>query len=210
MSRTERYLNNINPHIREKHLKIWKRASALRKTPASNDFLPVTSENTDALKALRGGTFGCPSKSKPVNYLFDQYVHNMLIKVNSVNSRGSKATIEIDLPPGYEVRQRVEINSLGVDRTNRKEREGHLGNNYWKNIFWINEEGKKGFTVSPNNILDIIKVTNGLEIPVATIDIIKVHPQGEVIEKDRIADEDYIFADVRHATLTIHNLDPTG
>ena len=163
----------------------------------ASSFLTISTESIKALKAMSGTSHGCPSKGKTMNYKFDGYKQPMGLTVNGVTSNGSEgayiAKIKVDLPPGYEIRQRVvKVNDTTVSLENKlTDRE------YWNALFWIKVTNE--LTVGPKNYLDIVRVEDCSEIPVATIDISDVHQKGQIVGGSPV-EKDYIFANVLHPT----------
>ena len=164
--------------------------------------LKVTTEQVKALQEMNGISHSCPSESKAINYKIDQYKQPMAIQVTSVTSDAHSATIQVELSHGYEIRQRVVKDHSGINTSNKAQKDSWQ-NGYWNNIFWTTQNNGNAINVKANDILDVVKTENGQEVPVAAIDIIAVHPKGQIIEPgtDRIADENYIFANVIHAPL---------
>ena len=97
------------------------------------------------------------------------------------------------MPSRYEIRQRVvKVNDDTVSLENNLN-----DSNYWVNLFWIKVTNE--LTVGPKNYLDIVRVEDCSEIPVATIDISDVHQKGQIVGGSPV-EKDYIFANVLHPT----------
>ncbi len=159
-----------------------------------SSLLPIGS--IEILRRMSGTSHGCPSKGKTMHYKFDNYKQQMGLTVNSVTTNGSEgsfvANIKIDLPEGYEARKRVEN---GTTKHLTPQERGK--DTYWVNLFWTKGENNN-LTVAPNDLLDIVRIKDGSETPVATIDILDVHPEGQIVGGSPV-EWDYIFANLLHA-----------
>ena len=127
---------------------------------------------------MQGCNFGCPSVSKSIVYGFGpKYQEKMTIGVLGVENKS--ANVQVTLPTGYEVKKRIP----GPVR-NETIGEGLLA-------YKLNAR--------KDDLLDIVEA--GGETPVATIEVIAVHPKGEIVREYIVADEDYIFANVLHPVI---------
>src|SRR3989338_1996775 len=120
---------------------------------------------------MQGCNFGCPSISKSIVYGFGaKFTEKMTIGVLGVENNSAK--VQVTLPIGYEVRKRT----LGPVQSQQADE---------ATIYTV--------AAGKNDLLDI--VGRGSD-PIATIEVIAVHPKGEIVREGIVADEDYIYANV--------------
>ena len=126
--------------------------------------------------SMQGCNFGCPSVSKSIVYKFgDKYSKKMTIGVLGVENKS--ANVQVTLPKEFEVRKRTG---------------GPVSNET------ANEDTVYKLVAEKDDLLDIVEAKG--DIPVATIEVIAVHPKGEFVREGILANEDYIFANVLHPT----------